>query len=311
MAESDLVTGAREALDAAIAEVARTNWRRLVRDQSASQRAERVEGALGALGRLPFGDRPKYDEWEALFYLTWYQPRQIHLVYSVLRRRHTSGFGRLSGPLRVVDLGCGAWVVRLASAILLAEERSSGVGRAPQVAVEGIDPSRAMRALGLELWVAFRRAAAARGLDPLVDTIDAMTGSHQYCPKNFSRVKGTEAPCWLTAVHAVYRENRHEFRRLYRRVRDTVKPCYELVTTHESKKNLLGDLVSGSRLDLRPARPRWCGVACRTSEWRRTVSAELEGPRTWVLRYLGRDVCWNDKPIDKDAVRVRVRSRAQ
>ena len=43
-----------------------------------------ITRSLNSLGRLYAGNRPDYDEWDALFY-HWYQPSQINLVYSMIK----------------------------------------------------------------------------------------------------------------------------------------------------------------------------------------------------------------------------------
>ena len=93
-----------DVLDRAIKEVAEREYQRLSRGLSCGDVAGRVDKALDSLGKLQKREEPDYDcEWVALFYLTWYQPRQINLVYSYLDCRKVE----LPERLQVVDLGCG------------------------------------------------------------------------------------------------------------------------------------------------------------------------------------------------------------
>lgn len=86
MGESDSITLVREVLDRAISEVAEAEYSRLTEGMSLKVQTESVDAALKSLMMLQKGISPKYSsEWIALFYLTWYQPRQIHLAYATLR----------------------------------------------------------------------------------------------------------------------------------------------------------------------------------------------------------------------------------
>ena len=67
-------------LEGAILEVAKSEYARLSAGLAPHQVATRVGDALESLGGLRRGVAPAYDEWDALFYLTWYQPRQINLT---------------------------------------------------------------------------------------------------------------------------------------------------------------------------------------------------------------------------------------
>ena len=92
-------------LDQAIQETARSEFDRLDEGLIRKEDVKRkVESALESVDRLRTGGVPDYhDPWTAVFYLTWYQPRQVNLIYSHLK----SSNARLPQGLRVVDLGCG------------------------------------------------------------------------------------------------------------------------------------------------------------------------------------------------------------
>lgn len=230
MGDSQLTVRGPCALDRAIAKVAEAEYARLSADTTSEERAKLVECALGSLADLASRKRPAYNDWEALLYLTWYQPRQVHLVYSLLRRRFPYGY---YGPLRVVDVGCGAGAVQVALAILAAEAPFVG-----EISVRGIDRSRAMRRLGKKLWAAFLAETIEGGLDRLSEVINVMNRScsasdYPTWVASSDRLAEESASglSWLTAVHAVYEDNWIEFERIYYDVHDRVKPCYELVTS--------------------------------------------------------------------------------
>ncbi len=297
---------ARHALDKAIAKVAEDEYGRLSAGLTPEERAQQVEKALQALRGLASGKRPEYTEWDALMYLTWYQPRQVHLVYSVLPRPFPP-----DGPLRVLDLGCGAWAVQLAIAILAAEAPFVG-----EISVRGIDPSLAMRRLGWKLWAAFLDEAKESGLDHLVDAITAMSRSSRSsdfrtwlssAERRDNRSVGGLS--WLTAVHAVYEDNWNEFEQIYYKVHSQVEPCVELVTTSRrtKKEDLVKDLVSqlrGGRLVPAPAVACWSGPAANTTKWRRTLKDALGSPHGLTRSFLRNEVGWNERSIEGDVVHL-------
>ena len=85
MCAADPLASVRSALDRAIAEVAEAEYGRLAHGVPLDTQAKRVDAALQSLGRLKQGTPPDYDsEWVVLFYVTWYQPRQVHLAYATL-----------------------------------------------------------------------------------------------------------------------------------------------------------------------------------------------------------------------------------
>ena len=77
----------RLVFDEAIATVAEQEFNRLRRiTTDNAQVAENVKAALDSLVNLQYGVEPEYNEWEALFYVTWYQPYQINLALTVLQK---------------------------------------------------------------------------------------------------------------------------------------------------------------------------------------------------------------------------------
>ena len=138
MCAADPLASVRAALDRAIAEVAEAEYGRLAHGVPPDAQATQVDAALQSLRRLQQGTPPDYDsDWVVLFYLTWYQPRQVHLAYAALRQYVSAN----NPPQCVVDYGCGALAVQLALAIALTEEDCAGA------AVHGLDPSVPMRRL--------------------------------------------------------------------------------------------------------------------------------------------------------------------
>ena len=62
-------------MDEAIANIAEQEFNRLRRTTRDDNKVvENVKTALNSLVNLQKGVEPKYDEWDTLFYVTWYQP---------------------------------------------------------------------------------------------------------------------------------------------------------------------------------------------------------------------------------------------
>lgn len=302
------------ALDEAIAKVADSEYRRLASGLSSHEVSARVHGALESLDGLKHGRLPTYDEWDALFYLTWYQPRHIHLVYTLLHHG-TRDFPALS---QVIDIGCGAGATQVALAFSMAEQ-PSGLGAA-DVSIHGIDPSEPMRAIGealwLELWGQAERDRELEGLGKVMGDISgrcASYGSYEAYAASPSAVAAKVAghPHWLTAVHAVYEETNSDLRRLLGEVCADRKPEGILVTSDDGKEPLLDRLldVPADSLDLREVKPIWQGALRYTTSWRRQVRADLVLPSELCRNYLRGQVRWDPKgnPIEKDVARVWVR----
>ena len=113
-----------DALDQAIVRVAEAEYARLSSGIPPMKCAEAVASALNSWANLKSGMQPEYNEWEALFYLTWYQPHQINLALAIVRYFLTT-----PQPLHIIDLGCGALATQVAMAVAVAESTdiSSGV----------------------------------------------------------------------------------------------------------------------------------------------------------------------------------------
>ena len=308
---------AKGALDDAMAEVFEERLRKLCGGRGKEACAEKVVKALDSIGLLRAGGKPDYDKWDAPFYVTWYQPRQVHLVYTVLKQSAPTGDPR---PLLIVDVGCGAGAVQMAAAILAAEGHPSVAGRA--VSVWGIDPSKPMREIGDDLFLAFGCAAEERGYRKLLDVIDPMMGrgrtfaSYDLPGDSLKKEELTrrakEGVCWLTSVHAAYDESKEEVKGLLDKLRTTIEPEYELATTDDTKScelSYIFDAADPQSEELRPE-PALSGDFCRTTKRRQRLSTELAG--SWppgkskegllksCVRWDGRKNC-----VKKDSVLVR------
>lgn len=301
---------ALEPLDSAIAEVAQENYARLSTNFPSSQW---VDSALEALRRLQNCDEPDYDlEGVNVFYLSWYQPRQIHLAYVALRqlldRRHP--------PRYVVDYGCGAWAVQFALAMILAEKPElQGAG----IAVHGVDSSESMKRIGKELWSKFLLKIVGERGSHFLKLHNAMKSMEDSCAYHATiedalaavqggRTDGAPGDCWFTAIHATY-GNKGQRSNL-ESILDTTEYrslefALELVTFYPREdRNFRFRECGFSNEELTPS---WSGRLHKTFRWRAalpTVDPELLFLRNRFL--LNQEPTWDLKEY---AVMIREKRR--
>lgn len=272
----------RNALDHAISEVAKEEEHRLFQTMSVLENQRHVEEALDSLLELQKGNEPDYhSEWLQVLYLTWYQPRQIHLAYTSLRQ-----FMKQDGPpAHVIDYGCGAWAVRFALGIILAELQNA---RAADIHVHGIEPSKPMWEIGERLWEKFVGFLNGR-LDEsfaasLYNTMGSMGGARNLATHplfggyRLSGLPGQLDDVWLTAVHAIYRENQGDLRKLLDRLDKVGKLRLALVTFGWREEDWRIPFFKGLgfRKGDRPS-GAWKGRFDETSRWRKNLSQRLSG----------------------------------
>lgn len=283
-------------LDEAIATVAEEEFKRLCRAtrNGAHQVAENVSAALNALDKLQGGVEPKYNKWVALFYLTWYQPRQINMALKILRqfyenfrRKHQSA----RGLFHVIDLGCGALAVQFAMALLATERRWAGA----DVTVIGIDPSEPMRNIGEELWLQFwlnlSNHPNLRKHSELLDLIrfcDSMASSCEsfdsFSSYQCSRVGLSQATerseCWMMAVDVVYTSNKNKIKEAFQAIRNQCKPSRIFLTCKNQHDRLdTARFVVGRGFECEKklgVEDLWFEATLPiTTEWRRSLITEL------------------------------------
>ena len=267
-----------------------------------------MDGALESLKDLGRGGKPYYDEWIALFYLTWHQPRHIHLAYTVLRQQ----VSKQHTPRHVIDFGCGAWAAQIALAILTTEKPEL-----QGVSVHGIDCSRPMRRMGERLWHGFRELVGDNAQDPvfglLKETLDSMTDACT-CHASYDAFMshGTVGPsasdnCWLTAFHVVYQSSRQKLETVFQRIRRDCTPVLELLTTDDLKRKH-ATFFGGSDLTIEQT-PWGQEELERTTQWRRALRHRLgaEGTKDLIDNYLSKSVRWNpwSNRIEGDTVMIR------
>lgn len=270
------------ALDEAIKTVAEQEFSRLYEITSdRHQVAENVRAALDSLVDLQKGIEPEYNKWDALFYLTWYQPYQINLALTILREvyEHAEQHPGPDLPLHIIDIGCGALAVQIAMAILGTEHQQKG----NKIIVNGIDPSDPMKSIGELLWLEFWSILSEYPeLSDLSHTCDWMTSNCElfdqhtsYCC-DYSR-DDPHTECWIVAIHAVYKTNMDEIKGALQTLCGQYSPSATLVTQHESNSGV-ARFVAGEYAQFRKLNSddlTLQGELHETTQWRRRLVRKL------------------------------------
>ena len=321
----------QSAIDKAIAQVAEERWKRLAGDVcdpcARTCAAQAIYTALGSLKELKQDGIPNYDDdWVALFYLTWYQPRQINLVYSVLSGIRTSkssdgpeqlkpdifGFG--TDTVRFIDLGCGCLATMFGATLAAADAFAQGQ-EIPEIVFDCIDTSPGMIQIGNETWGRFRDFM--RHIDqghPVCRVIEKTkmiphTGDSK--PASLTR----DDRCFVTAIHCAYSSTsgklKDELDELVRRF----NPVAVFLTTRSHKERLLDYIFSPKRSGI-----DYCLISSdtdinqqlesrnlgRTTEWRKNLKHKLANDLYHQSRpvRIGENVI----PIGQDYSRYLMRS---
>lgn len=307
-------------LDQAIQETACSEFSRL--DDGLDRKMDiklKVESALKSLKLLQTGGEPDYhDPWTAVFYLTWFQPRHVNLIYSYLKRSNE----RLPQGLRVVDLGSGCSATMFALAVFAATSRQHEA----RISVHGIEPSRAMRTLGLQLWVRFSKLIRREGsggsviLERMNRVIERMSQDSQTGDSwrdmreetvKWRRRIGRDCT-WLTSVHAAYHLPSG---RGMRKATLELSPEVMLITADHSRSSELNDVLRELHeihyYSFQHASEQRENHGCltKTTNWRRDLRERVIDD--WGSfnfdRYLKREVRWNPWTRKKQPIVIQGR----
>lgn len=251
---AETARAAANAIDAAIAATAESEFARLTAGLDRSSKRSMVKRAVDEMLKLRAGKQPAYEsECVPLLYLLQYQAKQINLVYSVVKRMAfyrralnrdacgliMSGHGRL----RIIDVGCGALATRFAAALAAADAIEAGE-RVAAISVESRDNSRLMPALGWKMWrefkLAVKDAPALASLQEAVRRIRSVRFSRPSDPVSAAR---EDEDCWISAIHALYDDNKKDIAdSLARAFAANPNPDAAFMTTHQTKRSLMRGL---------------------------------------------------------------------
>ena len=321
--KSELIELVAPLLDEAIVTVAEQEFDRLRSAASDdAQVAENAAEAVKSLALMQYGRQPAFNEWDALFYITDYQPGQINFALQILEgliRESSEGLGR-DVPLHIIDVGCGALAVQFAAAILATAHKVDGA----DIVVRGIDSRPAMKNIGAILWNQFRALVhRCPKLSELSHACDALTTRAEVYDSYASFCRAATSPshadappeCWLASLDPVFEANRDEIsgalQTLHERYCANVRlaACFELTLVID-RCVPGGDLQSkGPRKEELPFR----GKLPKTSKWRAELVAELsrllqQPINRNVAGLLEIPVIWSSRLIYRGSITTRGRS---
>ena len=311
------------ALDKAITVVAEDEFNRLSHGLPLSQVANEIEVALNSFRKLSDGVMPNYNEWDALFYITWYQPSQINLVYSVIKKMLSEGVS-LDDKLHIVDFGCGALAMQFGVALAVADALEQGKS-INAIRFELIDDSESMISIGKKVWDQFElEVCNVSDLPYLAEACKIMKSrkniSTSVKQQNWSNV------CWISAIHAVYEENEEVVKQELTTLVKALSPdvCFTTTHNHAQGRNLLAKVWDPNSNNYSSdwkwgIQPQFSGNLKSITQWRTNLHRKILdippmikiGENDYPIRdYLTNQVTWEwravatlihtNRPIDND-----------
>lgn len=282
-------------------------------------RKRSVENSLRSLDRLKQGDMPDYNDWDALFYLTWYQPRQVNLVYSMLNGLKIDGTDRnILGSdrckIRVLDFGCGCLATNIAVAIAAADLAAQNY-HVPIIEIDNIDISPAMILVGERIWELFQNKMRVPHKHPIRSIFDRVT----YKTHSSLSSLGEPSPdthCYVTAIHCAYEQSHSLVRRNLQDLVRRFNPTGLFLTTHLSKSDILEKVTPRRQMDKQhyellyngPIVSWFSGEANKITKWRRTLlenhlrPSESNSPDgvdyDYIRKYLSNPVQWDSNDCE-------------
>ena len=143
-------------LDRVISETGKSTFARLSNNLDNNQIAEKINYGLSQNLLLSGQQMPDYnDEWVALFYFLWYQPKQITLACQLINWLLESGVHNKK-IIYIIDYACGALATQfgLIFAIINILDKEETIG---DIWIDCVDESERMVALGKLSWEIFNQ----------------------------------------------------------------------------------------------------------------------------------------------------------
>lgn len=292
-----------ESLDRAIAKTADAEFKRLQKGLNSQEVAGNIHTALLELGKLsgPGPEMPDYsNKWVPLLYTTWYQPRQVNLVYSLIRKVMIQQEGSLTqntdGSLYIVDFGCGALATKvgLTLAVAYALKKGQNISR---VEVYGIDGSQPMIDMGERLWEEWGEEVTDANLR---NAYNLVSSENAALPRDAAGWASNRIPedgdHWLVALHVSYPANATKVRGYLKEIDAQIKPNVGIVTSNSdySVRRVwpFGRVGVGRRV-VSPPEPVLRGDCKENTKWRRSLLTtyrayltDLDKKTDEVSRYL-------------------------
>ena len=292
-----------EALSEAIVQVARNEFVRLSRGLEHDQKSECVEDALRQLRDLGRGIMPNYDNrWVALFYLTWYQPRQINIAYRIVKRYLQESSLDRSNELFIIDFGCGALAMQFGVSLAFADIAQLGKST-PKIKILSIDSSGDMIRIGRRAWRRFiDETDADDRLSYLSEVCDSITDATMTMRPGVNSIQlphtwlnaPPRAYRWISAIHTAYEENLDQVRNLLKSLTDSFDPGAGFITSQNHPENVRRSKeISPFNAEPEAVRSGLTGTLPQITQWRSNLLTEPGSMEIARPDYLTRAVRWD------------------
>ena len=202
-----------------------------------------INGAFLQLRRLIDGDMPVYDAWSALFYLLWYQTKQINVAYRAIQARRRDDTLTDNGRLHIIDFGCGALAFQFGTSLAIADALQRGEN-ITYVRVDSIDTCDEMLRLGRHTWELFCESLGNEPqLGPLRHACELIEWNAQVAFADDELIQNVHrqenAEIWLSALHFVYHENIPNVLESLRTMINRYRPDVGFLTSVDFKEDLV------------------------------------------------------------------------
>ena len=205
------------------------------RKQAVLAKSDALRKSLGSLVSADYAD-----DVTVAAYLFTYQASHIGLAWAMVnemgRNRPDANLLLMdSGKLHVIDFGCGALAMQFGVALAAAEAIENGE-KIDAVVIDGIDTSRQMQDIGMSVWREFCNVVNS---DPRLEALSRVCGLIAFnCHENYRSVQQIpNAEVWLSAIHAVYQNNKTQIRRAFKHFGENTTPTSVLATCWGTKHN--------------------------------------------------------------------------
>ncbi len=205
----------------------------------------RIAHSKESLDLLSTGGTPNYDDAVvALLYLLRYHYAHVNLAWSLLAAAHpldrAAALVREDNALQVVDFGAGTSAMYCGLVLFISEliELGHSVG---SIVVQSVEPSLAMRAMGVAFGQEFRSRAKStnlRGFGPLPALTQALDLVEHSFHQDRSKIQRLGRNRLLSAMHTIYEGPGHslELKGSLSKLNWRLSPTEGLMTFHISKQ---------------------------------------------------------------------------
>lgn len=274
-------------LDRVIANTAQNHFNKISEGLPNPTIADNHEKALKEQDKLSAGmEKPIYDDdWFALHYLLYYQPKQINLAYHAIKWMPTDKQIGINARLNIFDFACGSLATQFGLAIAMADIIDCG-GDIDHVLIENVDSAPAMVKLGETMWKAFKEEALELGhpLNEAVEKIEHIPYSGVEADNRLIPLTDTSYTPYFTMLHGIYDDGLDLVKERVNAWFLQLNPNIGIITSQDFKKDQLNKLssnlteVSHLQTANRASREQnnypsefWCGKLDKITGFRRRI----------------------------------------